>query len=498
MTLLLEMTNISKEFPGVKALDNVSFSLKKGEVHCLIGANGAGKSTLIKVLSGVHQSDAGQIIYEEKQVKIESPKDSQDLGISTIYQELSLVDELSVAENIFLGSYLKEGNGFIKWEKMQKEAEKLLQHLGVNVSPKELVKNLSMGSKQMIEIAKSLAQDTKILIMDEPTTALSMQETEKLFEVIMGLKNQGITIIFISHKLDELYEIGDRITVLRNGNWILTDDAENIHKEELIRHITGRKNLGNNEKTDEEANLEHDQYLKVKNFTTEKLKDVSFYLNRGEILGFYGLVGSGRTELLRALFGADSLLEGSTFINGKEVEIKNPQQAVELGFGLVPENRKTEGLVQELSVAENVLLPSLNNNSKYSFLNPRKLRKLVDKGIKDLNIKTKDGHTIVRNLSGGNQQKVIILKWLIYEANILLFDEPTQGIDVGSKSEIYSLINNLSREKGRSVIVASSELEELLMVCDRILVMFDGKIINEFTKPNEYRDEILYSAVSGN
>lgn len=494
MVPILNMENISKGFPGVKALDRVSFSLKKGEVHCLIGANGAGKSTLMKILSGVYGKDDGDIFMENEKVLITSPIDSQLLGISTIYQELSLVDDLSVAENIFLGSYLKKANGFINWKKLNNKAKELLDVLDVKISPNKIVRNLSMGNKQMVEIAKSLAMDTKILIMDEPSTALSMEETEKLFKVIRGLQLKGITMIYISHKLDELYEIGDRITVLRNGRWVMTDDVKNISHEELIKHITGRSIV---KKESKERVEKKETYLKVNNFTNEKLKNVSFELGKGEILGLYGLEGAGRTELLRSLFGADPLEKGYIVLDQKECQIKTPQQAVNLGIGLVPENRKTEGIIQHLTVQENALLPSINNFANYSFVNGVKVKKAVNDGIKKLNIKTRDGNSIIKNLSGGNQQKVIILKWLIHESNILLFDEPTQGIDIGAKDEIYNLIEELAKEKGTSVIVASSEIEELLTVCDRVLVMFDGEIIKEFTSPSKFKSEILHTAVSG-
>lgn len=494
MVPILNMENISKEFPGVKALDQVSFSLNKGEVHCLIGANGAGKSTLMKILSGVYSKDEGEIFMENEKVLITSPIDSQLLGISTIYQELSLVDDLSVAENIFLGSYLKKGNGFISWKKMNEQAIELMKLLDVKISPNKIVRNLSMGNKQMIEIAKALAMDTKILIMDEPSTALSMEETEKLFKVIRELQAKGITIIYISHKLEELYEIGNRITVLRNGRWVITDDVNKINREELIKHITGR---AIDKKESKETVEKKETFLKVNNFTNEKLRNVSFELGKGEILGLYGLEGAGRTELLRALFGADSIEEGEIVLDQKKYQIKTPQQAVNLGIGLVPEKRKTEGIVPNLTVQENAMLPSIDNFANYFFVNGVKVKKTVNEGIKKLNIKTRDGNSIIKNLSGGNQQKVIILKWLIHESNILLFDEPTQGIDIGAKDEIYNLIEELAKDKGTSVIVASSEIDELLTVCDRVLVMFDGEIIQEFSNPANAKSAILHAAVSG-
>lgn len=494
MNKVLKMKGISKLFPGVKALENVSFDLNRGEVHCLIGANGAGKSTLMKILSGVYEKDEGKLFINDTEVQIETPSQSQGLGISTIYQELSLVEELSVAENIFLGSYLKKGNGFINWQDLNKSAGRILDLLEEKISPKAIVKDLSMGKKQMVEIAKAIALDAKVLIMDEPTTALSGDEIEKLFKVINELRNQGLSIVYISHKLDELYTIGDRITVLRNGKWIITDEIKNINKNDLIRHITGRVI---SQKVNKESVGKKEIFLEVEHFTNPKLKNVSFNLGRGEILGLYGLVGSGRTELLRALYGADPLEGGEVKLNGKVHKIKTPKDAVKLGMGLVPENRKTEGIVLDLSVRENAILPSLSDFANYSIIDRNKVKRVIVDSIKKMNIKTSGENIIVRNLSGGNQQKVIISKWLIQDSKLLLFDEPTQGIDVGAKDEIYEIIEELSKNNGTSVVIASSEVDELLSVCDRVLVMFEGEIIKEFKNPSSQKSEILNTAVSG-
>lgn len=494
MSTLLKMEKITKLFPGVKALDDVTFSLEVGEVHCLIGANGAGKSTLMKIVSGVYEKDDGTILLEDQEVHIKSPLDSQSLGISTIYQELSLVDGLSVAENIFLGKYKKDGHGFINWKRLNNEAAKILKILGEEISPKTIVNELSMGKKQMVEIAKAIATDTKILIMDEPSTALSEDEINKLFKVIKEIKQQGITIVYISHKLDELYEIGDRITVLRNGKKVLTDNIENVSQVDLIQHITGREI---SKKEVKKVAQEKPPYLMVGNFTNHKLNDVSFKLGKGEILGLYGLVGSGRTELLRALYGADPLQNGHIILSEKKYKINSPEQAVKLGIGLVPENRKTEGVVLDLSVEQNIVLPSLKDYSTLSFVDKKRVESTVDENINKLNIKTRDSQVRVRNLSGGNQQKVIISKWLMHESKIMLFDEPTQGIDIGAKDEIYQIIEELTKKKGTSVVIASSEIDELVSVCDRVLVMYEGKIINEFSDPANNKSEILNTAVSG-
>jgi len=493
MSYVLEMKAISKSFPGVKALQNVNFSVLPGEIHCLIGANGAGKSTLMKILSGVYEKDEGSILLNGKEVKITSPADSKENGIATIYQELSLVEELSLAENIYLGNYLKPKGGFIKWNQINNQATELFSLLGLSLSPNLLVKEVSMGLKQMTEIAKALSTNCKIIVMDEPSTALSGEEINKLFDVIRLLKKQGYTIIYISHKLDELYTIGDRVTVLRNGEWVVTEELKNVSQSELIEHITGRKI----EKQTKQHDLEQkEEFLKVSNLTNKNIKNVSFTVGKGETIGLYGLVGSGRTELLRAIYGADKLIDGEIFMNGVKKKITSPKNAVNEGMGLVPENRKTEGIIANLSIEENAFLPSLNKYSKSRFLQQTKIREMMKESIKKLNIKAPGPKTEIRNLSGGNQQKVIISKWLIHQSKLLLFDEPTQGIDVGAKDEIYKIMRDLASQ-GTSIVVASSEIDELLAICDRVLVMFEGRVIKEFLSPVNQKSEILNSAVSG-
>lgn len=495
MSKVIEMNNISKFFPGVKALENVSFDLRKGEVHCLIGANGAGKSTLMKILAGVYPSDIGEIKMNESTVEIENPFDSKKLGIATIYQELSLVDELSIAENIFLGSYNKKKNGFVNWKNLNKMATEVLGLLDENLKPSMTVDKLSMGKKQMVEIAKALATESKVLIMDEPSTALSDDEVKKLFKMINEIKSQGISIIYISHKLEELFKIGDRITILRNGRKIITEEINNINKNTLIEHIVGK----HIQKTANKPNeiIERETYLKINKFKNQKLKNVSLELGKGEILGLYGLEGAGRTELLRAIYGADSLDKGDIVLNEKKYNIKKPDQAVKAGIGLVPEKRKTEGIIGELSLLENATLPSLNSYSKLSFLNYSKIKEDVKKNIKKLNIKAKDENVLIKNLSGGNQQKVIISKWLQHQSKIILFDEPTQGIDIGAKDEIYRLIKELREYNDTSVIIASSEIDELISISDRVLVMYEGEIIKEFNEPVNQKNNILNCAVTG-
>lgn len=493
MSNILEMKQVSKSFPGVKALQKVDFSLKKGEVHCLIGANGAGKSTLMKILAGVYTKDEGEIILEGEPVTIKTPSDSKELGISTIYQELSLVEELSLAENIYLGNYLKPKGGFVKWKQLNEEAKKIFSLLGLSISPTRQTSTASMGLKQMTEIAKAIAADCKIIVMDEPSTALSGDEVAKLYEVINLLKGKGYTIVYISHKLEELYAVGDRVTVLRNGEWIITDSLANLSQPELIQHITGRK-IEKKEKVHDL--VERDEFLVVKDFSNKKIHDVSFSVKKGEIVGLYGLVGSGRTELLRAIFGADSIDAGEIYIEGRKKNISSPQKAVDSGMGLVPENRKTEGAILDLSISENAFLPSLGVYSNRSFIKQQQMKSVMNQMIKKLNIKTSSNDVPMRNLSGGNQQKVIISKWLIHQSRLLLFDEPTQGIDIGAKDEIYTIMKELSNE-GKSIIMATSEIEELLAVCDRVLIMFNGRLIKEFSTPASYKSEIMNVAVSG-
>lgn len=493
MSNILEMKDVSKSFPGVKALQNVNFSLEKGEVHCLIGANGAGKSTLMKILAGVYTKDEGEILLEGKNVSIKTPADSMALGISTIHQELSLIEELSLAENIFLGDYLKPGGGFINWRKINEQSKKIFSLLGISASPNLQTSEASMGLKQMTEIAKAIKSECKIIVMDEPSTALSSDEVLKLFDVIELLKNQGYTIVYISHKLDELYAVGDRVTVLRNGKWIITDSLKNIKQPELIYHITGRS-IEKEEKVHVTSTKE--EFLRVEGFTNKKIKDVSFTVGKGEILGLYGLVGSGRTELLRAIYGADAIQSGKLYMNGEKKSIPSPSFAVDLGIGLVPENRKTEGANLELSILENAMLPSLHSFSKGSFVNQKDMKMAMQDTIQRLNIKASSIHVPMGNLSGGNQQKVIIAKWLIHNSKLLLFDEPTQGIDIGAKDEIYNIMKEISGQ-GSSIIMATSEIEELITVCDRVLIMFEGKVIKEFTRPAENKNDIMNFAVSG-
>jgi ABC-type sugar transport system ATPase subunit len=490
---VLEMKKITKEFPGVKALDSVDFSVSAGEVHCLIGANGAGKSTLMKVLTGVYQKDEGEIFFEGKKVEISGPAQSKAIGISIIYQELSLIEHLSVTENIFLGDYLKPKFGVMSWKRLHEEAKKSLNGFGINIPVQKKIVDLSAGHKQIVELAKAVACNARMIIMDEPSTTLSENEVETLFRVINDLKKQGITIIYISHKLEELFKIGDRVTVMRDGKYVATKYLNEITQDDLVELIIGHKV---EKKKGEISETKFEELLHVNRISNQRLRNISFTLGKGEILGLYGLVGSGRTEVLKALYGIDPLHEGSISIQGVKQKINKPSKAIKLGMGLVPENRKTEGALLHLSVMENSIISSLSKLSNYTILRKDKATALVKEKINDLSIKTPSVDTIMGNLSGGNQQKVIISRWLIRESNILLFDEPTQGIDVGTKEEIYRIMRKLSQQ-GKGIIVVSSEINQLLDVCNRILVMYSGSIIGEFDDPQTQKEEILHYSVKG-
>lgn len=487
------MQNISKSFPGVKALQNVDFSVNKGEVHCLIGANGAGKSTLMKILAGVYPKDEGEIYLQGEKIQISSPADSKQLGVITIHQELSLVEHLTVAENIYLGSYAQPRFGFVSWKRLRKQAQELINRLGIAIDVDTPVSELSMGHKQIVELAKALESNAKVIIMDEPSTTLSENEIRTLFTIIEELIKQGITIIYISHKLEELFAIGDRVTVLRDGKWVATRELGELDQTSLTELIIGYK-MEKQERSREQ--LHFPELLRAEALQTRQISNVSFSLGKGEILGLYGLVGAGRTELLKALYGVDPLSSGAIYLEGSQVKIDSPSKAIRVGMGLVPENRKTEGAILGLSVEENAVLPAYDRFASGGIISPGRIRSEIADKIRELNVKTPDATTLMGNLSGGNQQKVIISKWLIRQSQIILFDEPTQGVDIGAKQEIYKIIQRLVAD-GASVIVASSEINELQEICNRILVMFRGSIVGEFRDPLSQKEEILKSAVTG-
>ncbi|MBN2411689.1 sugar ABC transporter ATP-binding protein [candidate division KSB1 bacterium] len=489
----LEMRKICKIFPGVVALDNVDFELGE-EVHILLGENGAGKSTLVKILSGAYQKTSGQIFLDGKEIEIKNPKHAQDLGISIIYQEFNLVPHLSVAENIFLGREPTLMPGVLNLKKLYNSAQKILDDLGVEINARSLVKDLGVAQQQMVEVAKALSLDARILIMDEPTSALTEQEIERLFATIRDLLKKGVSVIYISHRLEELFEIGDRVTILRDGKYIGTHRIDDISKPELIRMMVNRELK---EQFPKKKAAIGDEILRLQNVEKDTvLHDINFSLYRGEILGIAGLLGSGRTELARAIFGAERIDSGNIFVKGKQVKITGPRSAINLDIGFLTEDRKCQGLILNLSVKENICLPSVDRFSKLGVVNRKKEVEAADFYINELRIKTPGMYQKVMYLSGGNQQKVIISKWLCTNVDVLIFDEPTRGIDVGSKVEIYELMNKLIAG-GVAIIMISSELPEILGMSDRILVMHQGRIAGEFSAEEATQEKILHKALGG-
>lgn len=471
--LLVKMEGIEKSFPGVHALNKCRFDLRKGEVHALIGENGAGKSTMMKILAGIYQKDEGTILYKGQEINIKSPKEAQQLGIGIIHQELNLMPHLTVAENIYIGREHMAGM-FLDNKKTRGEAGRLLESLHLNINPATKMQDLSVARQQMVEIAKALSFKSEVLIMDEPTAALTESEIEDLFEFIRKLKTQGVGIIYISHRMDELKKISDRITVMRDGQYVETVNTAETEIDHIIKAMVGRA-IFEEPKTESTVPADAPVVLKVENLKSKDVKNVSFELKKGEILGFAGLMGAGRTETARLICGADKMLSGEIYINGKKVDINNPGDAVNCGIGYLSEDRKRYGLAVGLSVTNNAVLSSLEDFTKFGLINSKKAKTATDEYIKKINIKTPSNQQLVKNLSGGNQQKVVLAKWLIKNSSILIFDEPTRGIDVGAKSEIYKLMNELVNE-GKSIIMISSELPELLRMSDRIVVMCEGSL----------------------
>ena len=476
--IILEMKNIEKRFSGVHALKGVDLELRSGEIHALMGENGAGKSTLMKILTGIYKADSGEIFCFNDKCEFNSVKDSQAIGISIIHQELNQVQDLTVAQNIFLGREKMISGLFIDDKRMEKDAKKLLDYVGVNIRPNEKVKELTVGKQQMVEIAKAISFESKILILDEPTAALTEVEVEELFRIMNELKAKGIGMIYISHRMDEIERISDRVTVMRDGEYIGTVNTNETTKNDIVKMMVGREVSGNKK---EKSTCKKDSpiVLEVKNFNSgEKIKNVSFSLRKGEILGFSGLMGAGRTEVARAICGADKLECGEIFINGKRTTIKSPADAVEKGICYLSEDRKRFGLLLDKSVTDNSVLASLDEYTKFSFINDKKATLDAKKKNEMLKTKTPSMSQKLKNLSGGNQQKVIIARWLLRNSDIFIFDEPTRGIDIGAKSEMYDLIEKLSKN-GKSIIMISSELSEIQRVSDRVIVMCEGRVTGE-------------------
>jgi ribose transport system ATP-binding protein len=472
---LLKVSGISKSFPGVQALKDVQFELNRGEVLALVGENGAGKSSLMKILSGIYTKDAGTIVLEGREVNIDSPKHAQELGISIIHQEINLMPHLTIAQNIYIGREPR-GGLFLNERALNRKAGELLQRLGIHLNPRELVGDLTVAKQQMVEIAKALSFDAKVLIMDEPTSALTDAETDTLFTLIEGLKAHGTGIIYISHRMDELRRITDRVTVLRDGAYIGSLDKNELDIPRIIEMMVGR-HLEEGARPQARAEASSEVVLKVEGLHTRHLlKDINFELRRGEILGFAGLMGAGRTEVARAIIGADPSEGAVVHVRGKQVRINQPSDAVRYGIGYLSEDRKLLGLLLEQDVNTNILLASLEEyTDRLGFVHTGKGKQKSRGFVDSLRIKTPSISTTTKNLSGGNQQKVVIAKWLERDCDILIFDEPTRGIDVGAKEEIYRLLNELVAQ-GKSIIMISSELPEVLRLSHRIVVMANGRI----------------------
>jgi ribose transport system ATP-binding protein len=494
-TPLLSLRGIRKTFPGVVALDGVDFELLAGEVHVLLGENGAGKSTLMKIISGAVVRDAGEISVNGAPAEITGPRHAQALGVGIIYQEFNLIPHLSAAENIFLGREPALAPGVIDQKKLIRDAQRQLDDLGVAIDANAIVSRLSVAQQQMVEVAKALSLEARMLIMDEPTSALTGQEIRELFATIGRLKARGVGIVYISHRMEELFAIGDRVTVLRDGRHVGTRRITETTMAELVRMMVGRDLKEQFPKQRAELRSEA---LRVEGLRRRGVLDgVSFSLRRGEVVGLAGLMGSGRTELARAIFGADALDDGKIFVRGTEQKIPSPRAAIDLGMGFLTEDRKAQGLVLGLSVQENICLPSVSRFSRFGFMRPAAEAEATRQRIAALRIRTPTPHQRVMNLSGGNQQKVVLAKWLTTEADILIFDEPTRGIDVGAKVEIYQLINQLAA-RGAAILMISSELPEVLGMSDRVLVMHAGRIAGEFAAGEATQEKILAAALGRN
>ena len=490
--LILSMKGITKSFSGVAALKNAALDLKAGEVVALMGENGAGKSTLMKILTGIYSKDSGEIQYMGQEVCFKGPAESEEAGISIVHQELNMMNDLTVAQNLFIGR--EEMNGFlIDDKKMNEKARELFKVLKIDINPAEKIGNLTVGKQQMVEIAKAISSKAKVIIFDEPTAALTDSEIEELFKVIRDLKKQGTGMVYISHRMDEINVISDRVIVMRDGEYVGTLITKECSKDDIIKLMVGRAIFGE-PKTASNVAKDAPVVLKCENLNRGKaVKDVSFELRKGEILGFSGLMGAGRTEVARLIFGADKKDSGKIFINGKEVTINTPQDAVAHGIGYLSEDRKRYGLIVDKSVEENTVISSLNDFVKGIFIDKAKSKEVTKKYVESLKTKTPSVSQLVKKLSGGNQQKVVIAKWLVKNSDILIFDEPTRGIDVGAKSEIYALMERLAKE-GKSIIMISSELPEVLRMSDRVIVMCEGRITGILDIAEANQEVIMQSA----
>ena len=495
-TPVIELRGISKSFPGVKALSGVDFDIYPGELHALCGENGAGKSTLIKVMTGAHAPDEGSILVNGEAVSFSSPQQALSMGIACIYQELSIVPQLDVAKNIFLGNMFTKGKtGFLDKKRLYKDAAEILHdHIKLNIDPHEIAGRLSVAQQQMVEIGRALTRQAKVIIMDEPTSSLSDKEVETLFKLIRMLKADGIAIIYISHKLDEVMQLSDRITILRDGQRIKTVNTADTTKERLISDMLGRElsNMYNKQPAEIGGTV-----LEVNGLTRSGVfSDISFSVKSGEIVGFFGLVGAGRTEIMRAIFGMDRYDSGEVILGGEKLRGRSPSRAIRSGIGFATEDRKSEGLALRLSILANMTIVKLSQLSRFGVISRKKQRRTADEYVSSISIKTPSVSQLVGNLSGGNQQKVVVAKWLMMEPRVLILDEPTRGIDVGSKSEIYSLIVRLAQQ-GVAVIIVSSEIEEILGICDKVNVIHEGRLVSTLDAATSSTHDVLTSAFGG-
>ena len=488
---ILELKNMTKRFSGVEVLHEVSFSLRPGEVHALLGENGAGKSTLVKVMTGVHQPDKGEIYLDGKRVTFSDTRESRQVGIAAIYQELSLFPDLDVAENIFVGRQPTTIGGRIDWRKLYADAGNLLESLGVHLDLKQKARSLSIAQQQMVEIARAFSINARILIMDEPTSSLTLNEVADLFRLVRRLRDEGTAIVFISHRLEELFELADRVTIMRDGSYVDTLLLKDVTRDDLIRLMVGRTITNLFPKQDVKAG---DVVLKVENLARAgSFRDVSFELRKGEILGMAGLVGAGRTNVARAIFGVEPATAGSIQIEGRKVAITSPQQAIKLGLAYVPEDRQLHGLIPAMPITSNISLPMLFKYAQHGWLQDKTERKSAYNAALQMEVRANNMWQLARELSGGNQQKIVLSKWLSTKPRILILDEPTRGIDVGTKAAVHALMSKLASE-GMAILMISSELPEILGMSDRVIVMREGHMTGHFSRAEATQEKIISAA----
>jgi len=487
----IELVGIAKQFGAVQALRGVDLNLYPGEVHALVGENGAGKSTLVKILAGIHRPDSGTVKVGGEVVELRSPTQAQALGIAVVQQEPMMFPDLDVAENVFMGRHPRDRFGRVDWKRMYREVDHLLVSLDVSLSSHTPVQGLSVAEQQLVEIAKALSLQARVLVLDEPTAALSSHEVEELFAIVNQLRERGVAVLFVSHRLEEVFTIADRLTVFRDGTHIITAPVSEMNTEEIIKHMVGRELSNLYPKSEAEVG---EVVLEVRQLTRPgAFADVSFQLRRGEILGFSGLVGAGRTEVARVLFGIDRAESGEIWLKGTKVHIRSPQQAMDYGIAYVPEDRHQQGLVMNFSIASNVTLAILQKVSRLGLLDPRREQKIASEYSSQLNVRSAGVEQLVSALSGGNQQKVVLGKWLATNPSVLILDEPTRGIDVGAKAEVHRIISDLAA-RGLAIILISSELPEVLAIADRVIVLHEGRVTGTFTRSEATQERVMFAA----